>query len=457
MQHHSCGIALLCLAVVSFPSGASAANTFTTNPAATAYRYSTGVSAYAKPGGLVIAGNCNRDDAAFVSARAKGAELLAYVAPVNVIMQYTCPEDLALYGNHTSTPKWPYPQAGARSNFANTRMTDIRAGSVWSNQVVAYVEGLMRENKVDGVFLDVVGARLWTSLANWDSWPQWERDAWTDGNIDLVRRLDASRRAINPNFIIVNNGVWDRGDSRGFAAEKYVDGVVLEHHLSTSTYHRNYAKRTFSNLGHRRVIVIGRSVAEAVAWTTMQGVTHVSSNSTYLQVTPPSVAFNRLVDRPLRTGRTSTAGITWSPGMALNYKRGSKFWLTDTGRLIKLAAYVDGGGGPSGAQNMRMALYRDNAGQPGTLVVESNPLSVAAGSGARWVYFGASQVALAPGAYWIMVHTGSTTAVTRIASGGSANWHGSGDPYSDGAANPAGAGSVGTTTANVFMQYSRGQ
>ncbi|NJO13436.1 MAG: hypothetical protein HC872_08225 [Gammaproteobacteria bacterium] len=110
-----------------------------------------------------------------------------------------------------------------------------------------------------------------------------------------MRRLDASRRAINPRFIIMNNGVWDRGD-RAARGEKYVDGVVLEHHASTSAYHRNYAGRAFSNLGHRRVVAMGRSRADAQAWANVQGVTHVSDNWTYLQVTPPPVAFNRLTD-----------------------------------------------------------------------------------------------------------------------------------------------------------------
>ncbi|NJO13437.1 MAG: hypothetical protein HC872_08230, partial [Gammaproteobacteria bacterium] len=103
--------------------------------------------------------------------------------------------------------------------------------------------------------------------------------------------------------------------------------------------------------------------------------------------------------------------------MALNYKRGSKFWLTEKGRLYNMAAYLDGNGGPSGSQSLRMALYKDSGGRPGSLVAQSGQLSIAANSGPRWVYFsGASQVALNPGAYWVMVHSGSANAVSRIAS-----------------------------------------
>ena len=72
-----------------------------------------------------------------------------------------------------------------------------------------------------------------------DQLVQTERNAWTDGAVDLVRRIDAKRRAINPNFIIVNNNIWARSDgsTRGLAAEKYVDGVSLEHPGGVNTYH----------------------------------------------------------------------------------------------------------------------------------------------------------------------------------------------------------------------------
>ena len=147
----------------------------------------------------------------------------------------------------------------------------------------------MREGKVDGVFLDVVGGQLWTSLANWNSWSQSEKNAWTDGNIDLVKRLDAKRRAINPFFIIVNNNVWSRnGDTRAAGGERYVDGIGLEHHKASSAWHKRYAGRTFSNLGQRRVIVIANSTSDALLWAKVPGVTHVS-NQTSAQYKYPNI------------------------------------------------------------------------------------------------------------------------------------------------------------------------
>jgi hypothetical protein len=200
--------------------------------------------------------------------------------------------------DYGKVPLWPYPSYGTRYNFPNHKMTDLRKGSAWSNWVVSYVEKLIRENKVDGVFLDVLGARLWTSGANWNSWPQSEKDKWTDGAVDLVRRIDAKRRAIRSTFLVINNGKWDRGDSRGFAGEKYVDGVMMEH-PANSQYQINYAKRTFGNLGQRRVLVIANSASDAIMWSKRAGVTHVSSQQTsqYKYPLSPVVSFHYLGDR----------------------------------------------------------------------------------------------------------------------------------------------------------------
>lgn len=456
MKHSIFGVAALCLAVVTFSSDADAANTLLTNPFGLGYATTTGSSAYGRPGGLIITGRCNRYDSGFMTARANGAEVLAYLNPVEVEIDPVCSLDTGFYnGNVLTTPRWPYPSSGARANFPNNKLTDIRKGSVWSNTVVAYISNLMREDRVDGVFLDVVGARLWTSMANWDSWPQWEKDAWTEGNVDLAKRLDAARRAINPRFIIINNNLWTRGGAElGLPAERYVDGVAFEHHAATSTYHRNYAGRTFGNLGHRRVLAIGRSTADSVAWEDVQGITHVSNQWTYGQVTAPPVAFHRLTDRPRRFGRSSS-GTLKSSGMAANYKRGSKFTVSYKGRILNFGAYLDGGGGPSGSQSLRVAMYTNSNGQPGSLVTQSSAVSVASGSGSRWVYFPAN-VAFQPGTYWLMIHSGSSNAVSRTHGDGSANWYGNGDAYSDGAANPAGSGSLGTQTISVFANYTVG-
>ena len=278
-----------------------AASAHAANPFGLAFAKETNVPLYGKPTGMLITGRCNRYQPEFAAARSRGAEVLAYINAANRPDHRVCTLDQQFYmNNYGAVPLWPFPSYGQRSIYGNTRMTDIRKGSRWSNHVVAYVEKLMRERKVDGVFLDVLGGRPWGS-SNWTNWPQTERNAWTDGAVDLVRRIDAKRRAINPNFIVVNNNIWARSDrsTRGLAGERYVDGVSIEHPSGVNLYHRNYVGKTFGNLGHRRVLVIGSSASHARDWAGVKGVTHVSSqtSSHYGYPTVPPISFRRLTDR----------------------------------------------------------------------------------------------------------------------------------------------------------------
>jgi hypothetical protein len=292
-------LALCCPLLLSTVAGSANA---AANPFGLAFSKETNVSMYGKPTGLLVAGRCNRYEPEFAAARARGAEVLAYLNPASRPDWRVCALDQQFYmNNYGAVPLWPYPSYGQRSMWANTRMTDMRPGSKWILHVVSYVEKLMRERKVDGVFLDAVGGRPWGSM-RWETWSQAEKNAWTDGSIDLVRRLDAKRRAINPNFIIINNNIWaiTGGSTRGLAGEKYVDGVCLEHPANgVNAFHLNYAKKKFGNLGHRRVLVIAKNATEARQWSNTGVVTHVSPqvSAQYKYPTAPVVSFKRLNDR----------------------------------------------------------------------------------------------------------------------------------------------------------------
>ena len=290
-------VASLCVSAgLTLSAGAALA----ANPMGLAYKSTTNVTLYAKPTGFMITGRCNRNDAVFQKVRQGGGEVLFYISPVAVPDNETCAADQEYYmGDSGKVPLWPWPSYGQRIMRPGNHMTDIRKGSVWSNHIVNYVTNIMKGGKFDGVFLDTCGGRPWPSYTNWSSWSASEKDAWTDGCVDLVRRLDAKRRAINPKFIIVNNNTWDRSDksTRGYAAHQYLDGIGLEHPAGLTLYYKNYVAKTFNNLGHRRVFVIARDAAEARAWAPVKGVTHVSSQATYAYPTVPPISFTRLTDR----------------------------------------------------------------------------------------------------------------------------------------------------------------
>lgn len=268
------------------------------NPLGIAFRTSGNVELYAKPTGMVIAGRCNFVDPKFQAVRRGGGEVLRYLD----VMERpdpgrtACAEDLRFYkGDPNRVELWPY--GGGRRNWAGTKITDMRAGSSWTDHALAYIEQMMRDDQVDGVFLDVIGAQLWSSLANWNSWPKSERDEWTRGNVDFVRRLDAIRDRVDPEFIIVTNNLWHRDDGSllGREGEKYVNGIMIEHpQLGVPAFHRAEAARTFGVPNKRRVLVIARSQSDARAWAKVKGVTHVSGQMEYATPLEPAVSFTEL-------------------------------------------------------------------------------------------------------------------------------------------------------------------
>jgi hypothetical protein len=141
--------------------------------------------------------------------------------------------------------------------------------------------------------------------------------------------------------------------------------------------------------------------------------------------------------------------------MSADFKRASKYTLTETGTLLSLSAYLDGNGATSGSQSVRLALYQDASGAPGVKVAESTAVTINAGTAPGWVTFPTPQLALNPGAYWIAIQTGSTAGIARDYTDGSSatNWFANADAFSDGAASPFGSGSLGTQNLSVRVNY----
>jgi hypothetical protein len=149
-----------------------------------------------------------------------------------------------------------------------------------------------------------------------------------------------------------------------------------------------------------------------------------------------------------------------SAGLAGDFKRGSRFELTQPGVLIMLNALIDGQGGPtSGYQDVSMEVYLDANGVPGVKIAESDPLRVYAQTGGDWQHFYIPAVPLAPGFYWLVIHSagtasGSTPGIVRDYGGGSINsWYGNADTFSDGGTSPFGTGSTGTGSLTVYAEY----
>lgn len=271
-------------------------NNYKVNPFFFCYKSVENVVNYAAPSAIFVAGHENRYDPAFQEARKRGAEVFAYFNLVNRPDTRVGPLNSAFYmGDPNKVPLWPYPTPGARSTWPNTKMVDLRVGSIWLDHAMDYLESVITEGVVDGFFLDVIGSQLYNT-SDWKNWPVGEQTLWQEGAHSAMRRLDEIRRRINPEFKFITNNTWHRLPE----VEKYVDGVCMEHSLSTSLFHTNYVGRAFNDLRHRRVFVIARDAAESKAWAEVNGVTHVtnvaltSQGGSYASPTPPAVPYNDL-------------------------------------------------------------------------------------------------------------------------------------------------------------------
>ena len=151
-------------------------------------------------------------------------------------------------------------------------------------------------------------------------------------------------------------------------------------------------------------------------------------------------------------GRT-TVGTLASNGLSSNFKRASRFTLASPGTAFHLCAYLDGNGGVSGAQRVRLALYRDANGVPGTKVFETPEWTIFSGDAARWICQFRAYTPIPAGRYWIAIHSSGPAGVIRDFYDGSGNWYGNADPFSDGSANTFGSGSAGNGTLSVYARF----
>src|SRR5262245_45727853 len=100
---------------------------------------------YEHPGALLVAGNCNRYDEHFADARAKGAEVLAYLNAIEGYDKVPFKLNETYYMNgRENVPLWPFPTYGVRVNWPKTHLADMRVGSKWVDNVVNFVVHLMK-------------------------------------------------------------------------------------------------------------------------------------------------------------------------------------------------------------------------------------------------------------------------------------------------------------------------
>ena len=98
-----------------------------------------------------------------------------------------------------------------------------------------------------------------------------------------------------------------------------------------------------------------------------------------------------------------------------NMKRVSPYRLHESGAVTHLSAYLDGKGrGRGRSQSLRLVLYDDEGGAPKALIASTTNYRVKKGAAGLWVSLPlTSPVELAPGRYYLGIHSGGKARVAR--------------------------------------------
>lgn len=163
----------------------------------------------------------------------------------------------------------------------------------------------------------------------------------------------------------------------------------------------------------------------------------------------------------------TTPGTIPSKGLSADFMRGSAtqdpYVVSAPMYMMELWAYLDGRGGATGSQKVRLALY-DTDVSPMNLLVQSGEVTIASGAPPAWVRFPIPYTLIHWSQHYpIMIMSSGTAGVVRnYATSEAGLWMGAAAPYASGApstlyegANPAGQPVVqrGTGRVAVFGRY----
>jgi hypothetical protein len=176
--------------------------------------------------------------------------------------------------------------------------------------------------------------------------------------------------------------------------------------------------------------------------------------------------YNPLQYAGAKLGRRTIAA-TPSGGLTANFIRGgsySGYMVPSTMYATAFWAYLDGNGGASGSQQLRMVLYEDDQyhGNPASKFVTSDVVTIPAGQPPGWVRFPISGPPVEFGGaplYWIALQSGPTGGIVRDYGDGSANWIGESAPFASGAPDDfhtQGQFTTGSVEISMYLEYSSG-
>lgn len=212
-------------------------------------------TSYSTPGGLVIVGRTNYQDAVIQNVSAAGGTVLMYVDPVvdNPYGRYAG----LLYNSNAYGPalaRWPGNYQVSEWGY----LTDFRPGQPVHTKLRSIMELMIAENPhMGGFFVDDLGSRSWFPLLDWNTFP--DQQQYRDGAIALCQVARSVCDQYGLMFIV--NGTWQAGglsSGGGYPdanthGNALADGGFVEHHV-IDAFWTNYADAATSQWAEQSTV-----------------------------------------------------------------------------------------------------------------------------------------------------------------------------------------------------------
>ena len=312
-------LVVACAGIAALPAGGAAASQ--ANPGVMWLAHDdppATLGLYARPTGMVVLDMDQVNEIAprIDELRAAGGEFFPYVnlmeAPIGGRSDWEergrlYGGDRRDYGGQADVPEgwwWRGSNGQRRTEWPRTWMLDITSRSRYANHAVRWAAGFVRRCRCDGLYLDVLGARLWGPT--WERMSRDERRSWSKGAYDLIRRL---RRRIDPDGdgrpMLIANNTQSREDSAwaGWptAGNPALNGFTFERHPTSQAAYYDEQVTRGRWLSPRRMMVIPRTYpADCSFWDqrdTVDAVLCTSGTATgYGQISVPLTPFRPRID-----------------------------------------------------------------------------------------------------------------------------------------------------------------
>jgi hypothetical protein len=316
--------------------------------------------------------------------------------------------------------------------------------SWYADKLVCVVKRIKADNPyIKAIFLDDYGPG-YTPFVTADGGVYNKPGGYVCTALPVLGQAFDKLRAANLDLVYFVNATWHKNNASGCGGwpNAGLNGLagalpVLEHHnFNDQGYAEDYMYVDANGVrSHQWLVDNGKNYTGALVITkgdsTMAPNQMTDTDYAKTRVWAGWIAQNNVTPGPA-VGSPHWVGVTWgtkygpgqhwdgvsSAGQDADRLRATPVTVSTGGTLKNATVYLDGMGGTSGIQSVKLALYKDNGSTttpaPGALVAVGSEFYVSSQyPGAQWFVSDFPATSLAAGKYWLVEFTGGTAGIAR--------------------------------------------